>query len=104
ENEKWGHVQLGGVVRSLGVHGAVGNDHVLGWGANLASSFNIGKDSLQVQLTYGEGIFRYFNDDFVNNDAAFDANGDLKALPAVGAMGAYTHKWSDAFRSTVSYG
>jgi len=109
ENEKWGHVQLGGVARSLGVHGAggsgIGNESVFGWGVNLASSINVfKKDSLQVQLTLGEGIFRYINDDFINNDAAFDASGDLKALPTVGLMGAYTHKWSDAFRSTASYG
>jgi hypothetical protein len=106
ENKKLGHIQLGGVVRDVGVHGEVnGSDHVLGWGFNLASSINVfGKDSFQTQLTYGHGIFRYFNDDFVNNDAAFDSEGNLKAIPAFGAMAAYTHRWSEDFRSTATFG
>jgi len=60
--------------------------------------------SVQTQLTYGEGLFRYFNDDFQNNDAAFDSSGNLTAIPAFGAMIGYTHKWTDYLRSTVSYG
>jgi outer membrane DcaP-like protein len=106
ENAKRGHIQLGGVARVIGARGnGTGDESVFGWGVNLASSINVFKrDSFQTQLTYGEGIFRYFNDDFVNNDAAFDAAGDLKAIPAFGAMAAYTHHWSDQFRSTASFG
>ena len=70
----------------------VGNESVFGWGLNLASSINVFKrDSFQTQLTYGEGIFRYMNDDFMNNDAAFDSSGDLKAIPCFGATAGYTH-------------
>lgn len=106
EDAKRGHVQLAGVARSIGASGpGVGNQSVFGWGLNLASSVNVfEKDSFQTQLTYGQGIFRYFNDNFANNDAAYDNSGDLKALPAFGAMGAYTHHWSDLFRSTASFG
>jgi hypothetical protein len=57
-----------------------------------------------LQLTYGEGLFRYINDDFFNNDAAFDADGDLEAIPYFGGMFGYTHHWDEQFRSTVSYG
>ena len=78
---------------------------MLGWGFNLASSINVWKkDSAQAQLTYGEGIFRYMNDDFINNDAAFDSDGDLTPIPVFGAMAGYTHHWSDAFRSTATFG
>jgi hypothetical protein len=61
ENAKWGHVQLGGVARSIGARGPiVGNQSVFGWGFNLACNINVGKrDSFQGQLTYGQGIFRY---------------------------------------------
>jgi hypothetical protein len=106
ESSKWGHIQLGGVVRDIGAKGTdVGNQSVFGWGLNLASSINVGKrDSIQAQVTYGEGIFRYFNDDFQNNDAAYDSAGNLKALPAFGVTAGYTHHWSDAWRSTVTYG
>ena len=106
ENSDIGHVQFGAILRDIGVKGPlVGDQSTFGWGLNLAGSFNIfDRDSLQAQVTYGQGIFRYFNDDFANNDAAFDQAGELKAIPAFGAMVGYTHKWSDTLRSTVSYG
>ena len=106
EDSKYGHVQLGAIFRDIGVKGpVVGNQNTFGWGVNLSSSLNVfDRDSVQTQLTYGEGLFRYFNDDFQNNDAAFDSSGNLKAIPAFGAMIGYTHKWTDYFRSTASYG
>jgi outer membrane DcaP-like protein len=106
EDSKYGHVQLGAIVRDIGVKGPiVGNQSTFGWGVNLSSSLNVfDRDSVQTQLTYGEGLFRYFNDDFQNNDAAFDSSGNLTAIPAFGAMIGYTHKWTDYLRSTASYG
>jgi hypothetical protein len=106
EDKEIGHVQLGAIFRDIGVKGPiVGNQSTFGWGLNLSSSFNITEnDSVQTQLTYGEGLFRYFNDDFANNDAAFDRSGQLTAIPAFGGMVGFTHKWNDTFRSTASYG
>jgi hypothetical protein len=106
EDSKYGHVQLGAIFRDIGVKGpVVGNQSTFGWGVNLSSSLNVFKsDSVQTQLTYGQGLFRYFNDDFVNNDAAFDSSGNLTAIPVFGAMIGYTHKWTDYLRSTASYG
>jgi hypothetical protein len=106
EDKKIGHVQLGAIFRDIGVKGPiVDSQSVLGWGLNLASSLNITEnDSVQTQLTYGQGLFRYFNDDFMNNDAAFNRNGELTAIPAFGGMVGFTHKWNDTFRSTASYG
>ncbi|HEU0210170.1 MAG TPA: DcaP family trimeric outer membrane transporter [Candidatus Udaeobacter sp.] len=106
EDSKYGHVQLGAIFRDIGVKGpVVGNQNTFGWGVNLSSSLNVfDRDSLQTQLTYGQGLFRYFNDDFQNNDAAFDSSGNLTAIPAFGAMIGYTHKWTDFLRSTASYG
>lgn len=133
ENSDYGHVQLGAIFRDIGVKGPiVGNQNTFGWGVNLSSSFNLFErqvtsetvasatdknvvagmqrdvkpifDSLQTQVTYGQGLFRYFNDDFQNNDAAFNSSGDLTAIPAFGAMIGYTHQWNDYLRSTASYG
>jgi hypothetical protein len=106
ELEKVGHVQLAGIARDIGIRGpVVGDQSVLGWGVNLSSGLTIfGKDSIQAQITYGEGIFRFSNDDFFNNDAAFDASGKLKALPYLGVMGGFTHHWAEDWRSTISYG
>jgi hypothetical protein len=106
EDSKIGHVQFGAIFRDIGVKGPiVGDQSVFGWGLNLSAAINVFEsDSVQGQLTYGEGLFRYFNDDFVNNDAAFDRSGNLTAIPAFGGMIGYTHKWSDSFRSSASYG
>jgi len=106
ETKDFGHIQLAGVIRDLSTHGSgSGSQHEIGFGGNLAASVNVfAKDSFQVQLTAGKGIFRYMNDDFINNDAAFNEEGDLRAIPTYAVMGAYTHHWCDAFRSTVSYG
>lgn len=106
EEPKVGHVQLAGIIRNIAVRGLIiGSQSVFGWGVNLSGVFlPWGKDSMQAQLTYGEGLFRYCNDDFVNNDAAFDANGNLKAIPYFGAMFGFTHHWAEEWRSTISYG
>jgi hypothetical protein len=106
EEEKVGHLQIAAILRDIAVRGPItGSQSAFGWGLNLSlAASTVGKDSAQVQLTYGEGLFRYCNDDFVNNDAAFDSGGDLDPIPYFGAMAGYTHHWSDEWRSTVSYG
>ena len=106
ESEDVGHVQFATIVRQIGHDGPVtGSQRTLGWGVNLAAAFSLfGSDSAQMQLTYGKGIFRYLNDDFVPNDAAFDEDGDLTAIPCVGIMLGYTHQWNEQWRSTASWG
>jgi hypothetical protein len=107
EDAKIGHVQFAAISRILGSRTPDLNDeqNAFGWGLNLSGAFNLFKhDSLQAQVTYGEGIFHFANDNFFNNDAAFDNSGDLKALPYLGLMAGYTHRWNDEFRSTLSMG
>lgn len=106
EDSKTGHVQFASILRDIGVKGpTTGDQSTFGWGLNLSAVFNVfERDSFQGQLTYGEGLFRYINDDFANNDAAFDNSGDLSAIPYFGAMVGYTHKWTDTLRSSASYG
>ncbi|HZL71356.1 MAG TPA: DcaP family trimeric outer membrane transporter [Planctomycetota bacterium] len=110
-NVRWeakdtGHVQLATILRQLGYRGPVtGNQRTMGWGFNLSAVLNVfAADSAQAQVTVGEGIFRYMNDDFFNNDAAFDSSGDLQAIPCAAFMLGYTHRWNEEWRSTVSYG
>lgn len=106
EDSKFGHVQFATILRDIGVKGPItGDQSAFGWGLNLSGVFNLTEqDSLQAQLTYGEGIFRYCNDDFINNDAAFDQSGNLTPIPYFGGMIGLTHKWTDTLRSTASYG
>jgi hypothetical protein len=75
-----------------------------------ATSLNVfEKDSVQAQLTYGEGYFHFANDNFTysgfnGGDAAYNSAGKLEALPFFSAMAGYTHKWCDKFRSTATFG
>lgn len=110
-NGRWersdvGHVQFASIFRDIGVRGStLGNQDVFGWGLNLSTVLDtVGRDNMQAQLTYGEGLFRYSNDDFQNNDAGFDSQGNLEAIPYFGGMLGYTHHWNQSFRSTASYG
>ena len=106
EEDKVGHLQFATILRDIGVRGPLtGSQSAFGWGLNLSIVANLFEtDSVQMQVTYGEGIFRYCNDDFVNNDAAFDSGGDLDPIPYFGFMAGYTHHWSEEWRSTVTYG
>jgi len=110
-NARWeragtGHVQFASIFRDIGVKDStLGNQDVFGWGLNLSGNLDtFERDTLQAQLTYGDGLFRYCNDDFQNNDAAFDSHGHLEAIPYFGGMLGYTHHWNQSFRSTLSYG
>jgi len=109
EDKKVGHVQFATIARYLGVRdaGATGDieENAMGWGINLSAGINtIGRDSMQLQFTYGEGIFRFVNDNFENNDAVLDSDGDLVPIPYFGIMAGYTHHWSDRWRSTATFG
>jgi hypothetical protein len=111
-NARWersgvGHVQLSSIVRDIRMRSdVVGDDNVLGWGFNVGAGIDITKnDSVQALFVYGEGIGALGNDSgFDNTDAAFDDDGNLQALPYFSAMAGLTHRWSDVWRSTVSYG
>ena len=72
ERAKVGHVQFAAMFRDLGARNSTGGvQTVFGWGANLSGVFDVGqRDTLQAQLTYGEGIGRYCNDAFSNMDAS----------------------------------
>jgi DcaP outer membrane protein len=111
EDAKAGHIQLSGILRDLGANSpTMGNQTVTGWGLGAAAGLNIlDKDSVQLQMTYGDGIFHFVNDNFTYNgfnggDAAFDSNGKLKAIEHTTYLFGYTHKWTDEWRSTITYG
>lgn len=102
-----GHLQLSALFRDLGAKDALGNEqHVFGWGLNLGAGLDLNQNNtLQLLGVYGEGIGGQGNDaGFLNSDAAFRADGTLEALPYWSAMVGFTHRWSEAFRSTITYG
>ena len=111
EDSKVGHVQFGAILRAVGADSpTLGDDTVLGWGLMASAGLNVcERDSIQAQITYGEGYFHFANDNFTyggfaGGDAAYDSSGHLKPLPFFSAMVGYTHHWSEQFRSTASFG
>ena len=107
EKAGFGHLQFSTLFRDIGAQDDTGDEHhVFGWGVNLGAGLDLTeRDSLQLLGVYGEGVGGQGNDaGFLNSDAAFDANGDLEALPYWSAMIGLTHRWNDQFRSTVTYG
>jgi hypothetical protein len=107
EKANFGHLQFSTMFRDLGAKDGLGNDHhVFGWGVNLSAGLDLTKnDYVQLLGVYGAGVGGMGNDtSFLNSDAAFKSNGDLEALPYWSAMVGYTHRWSDQFRSTFTYG
>ena len=107
EKEGFGHVQLSAILRDIGAKDAIGQDHhVFGWGVNLSTGLDLTrKDSLQLLAVYGHGVAGMGNDtSFLNSDAAFRSNGTLEALPYWSASAGFTHRWSEQWRSTFTYG
>ena len=110
-NARWeragvGHVQLANILRSISVDDSdQGTQSELGWGFNAGGRVqHLRRRQPASQATYGHGLFRYSNDDFFNNDAGFDHDGDLETIPYLGLMLGYTHHWAEHWRSSVSGG
>ena len=103
----WGHLQVAGILRSLGYDtpsapGGNPSGSKTGYGLNLAGSYNtFGKDKLNAQLAYGKGIANYSNDCCV--DLASNAAGSPEAVPLLDWLLYYDHWWSDTLSSSVGY-
>jgi len=105
--DDFGHVQFSGIYRYLAANSSgFGKDETGAWGLSLGTGVNVLKNTTVLFLgTVGKGIGSLGNDSgFFNTDAAFDPSGNLTALPYYSIMIAVSQKWSDEFRSTVSYG
>lgn len=101
---KPGHVQVGGILRSLAYDGVGTDSSEIGWGVNLSGALKaFGEDSLLASFSYGDGIGRYIQDLPSNSGGVVDAAGNLHTLTAWGGMIGYRHQWSEKWRSTASY-
>jgi len=111
----WGHVQIAGILRSLGydTKGTPNNepkDDALGWGVNLSGTINTwGKDKILWQYVYGHGIASYMNDGGM--DLAPEGrlptdtdpgNVDAEAVPLTGIVAYYDHYWSEEFSTSIA--
>jgi hypothetical protein len=106
----WGHVQVAGIMRSIGFEtiGAPGNepsDDLFGWGIDLTGVFKIGeRDKILAGIVYGEGIASYMNDGGVDI-APEGVPGDLdgEAAPLFGISLYYDHYWNEQFSTSIGY-
>ena len=112
--ERWGYVQLGGIVRDLRWDDVLddafdlgGSD--VGWGFSLSSGLKLTqRDLLHLQAIYGEGIQNYFNDAPV--DVGVQTNfGNVRtpiigvALPALGLVAYLDHNWNSRYSTAIGY-
>jgi hypothetical protein len=118
----WGHVQLAGLLRSVGYEAVGTSDNEpkgseTGWGVNLTSNIKVlEKDVIHLGVVYGEGIATYMNDggtDMGPNvlpvvtppiagvppTLALEA----EALPLLGLTAFYDHYWNDRWSSSIGW-
>jgi hypothetical protein len=105
----WGNVQLAGVLRYLAFDSArdsgQGSDGTTAGGLALSGSWGGDSGSYFVfGAVGGQGIAAYLGDlGGLNLDAVVDADNRLKVLQQYGGWVGYTHRWSQNWRSTVTW-
>ena len=105
-----GHLYFSSILRELAVHMPVTGQQqsVFGWGLNLSSTWRVvGRDTLNYQVAYGNGIATYTGDGFgLGLDAQPRSAVDLtlKALPTFAPWVSYQHNWTRSIRSNATFG
>ncbi|QDE84876.1 DcaP family trimeric outer membrane transporter [Myxococcus xanthus] len=104
----WGHLQLAGLVRAVGIQSKDSKDSktVLGIGGNLTGAYHFAhKHTLLAGISGGQGLGAYLNDTGgAQYDAALNTAGSLKAIPLLGAYAGFTYAWTHMLSSTATYG
>lgn len=108
--DDWGHVQLAGLLASLGFETIntpdnEPSDKRTGWGLNLTSKINVfDEDSLRAGVVFGEGIGSYVNDGGVDL-APQGSPGALEpsAVPQWGLSAFYEYFWKKTLSTTIGY-
>ena len=112
--EKWGYVELAGLVRRIewedqGADAFDLTGDATGWGVNLSSNLNLGSRSVaRLQAMYGEGVQNYMNDapadvGIENNPGSSIAPIKGVALPVTGVVAFLDHTWNTKFTSSIGY-
>ena len=105
---KWGHVQVGAIMRQLRFVSDNGDvdETAFGYGLNLSGKLKVAKqDAFMGHIALGSGIGRYIESfGGTDSDAVLTPSGDIATLNAWTFVLGYTHHWSDQFNSTLSGG
>ena len=112
--QKWGYVELAGIVRRIewvdqGTDAFDLSGNATGWGLNLSSDLNLGKSSVaRLQAMYGEGVENYMNDapaDIGIENQPGNPVAPIKgvALPVTGVVAFLDHTWNTKFTTAIGY-
>jgi hypothetical protein len=112
--QKWGYVELAGIVRRIewedqGTDAFNLSGNATGWGVNLSSNLKFGKnDVVRLQGMYGEGVENYMNDapaDVGIENQFGNSTAPVKgvALPVTGVVAFLDHTWNDKFTTAIGY-
>src|SRR5262249_2967482 len=106
-NRGWGHLQIAGILRRM-----EGDDtdpaapnlsgSATGWGVNVSSNLKFSKDTLRLQVVYGEGVANYMNAATPAARAGTGA-GTGEAPPPLGVVAFYDKTWNSKFTSSFGY-
>jgi hypothetical protein len=116
----WGKVQIGAIVRKIGVeilgdtlpgtgvnNGVVFEDSDTGFGVDLTTVINVGeRDAFRGGVVYGEGIATYMNDGGMDAGpiaAPGTPNNGIEAVPMTGVSAYYDHYWNERWSSSIGY-
>ena len=105
-----GHLYFSSILRELAVHMPITGqqESVFGWGLNLSSTWRVvGRDTLNYQVAYGNGIARYTGDGSglgLDAQPRSDVDLTLKALPTFAPWISYQHNWNRSVRSSATFG
>jgi hypothetical protein len=112
--QKWGYVELAGIVRRIewedqGTDQFNLSGNATGWGLNLSSNLKFGKnDVVRLQGMYGEGVENYMNDapaDVGIENQSGNPSAPVKgvALPVTGVVAFLDHTWNEKFTTAIGY-
>ncbi len=105
-----GHLYFSSILRELAVQMPVTGQQqsVFGWGLNLSSTWRVvGRDAVNWQVAYGNGIATYTGDGFglgLDAQPRSDVDLTLKALPTFAPWISYQHNWNRSIRSSATFG
>jgi len=109
----WGYFRVAGAWRKLKWDDLLADRFDLaggdtGWGVNLSSNVNFGKDVLRLQYIFGKGVENYMNDAPIDVGVALNIRDPVRplvgeALPVRGLSAFLDRKWNDKWTSAVGY-
>lgn len=112
--QKWGYVQVGGLLAKLAwvdtnpvTYNLSGT--AIGWGVNVSSNlYFTKKDTGKFSVIYGKGAENYMNDAPVDIGVQNNFSNPVSPiigvpLPVLGVVSFLDHTWSDRFTSSIGY-